>query len=149
MRKLAVAQLGSEEIDQARFVELLVIKTVKVLLSDIFRKLGLAEVAGRCEAVTDLKNAYSAAAAATVAARTFFSAGAILCATDATDATDAAYAAYAARTADDATDAAGAAAHATYSADKDYYLKLSAGLALECLQELNSPGCEFLYLCEF
>jgi hypothetical protein len=180
MRKLAVAQLGSEEIDQIKFVELLAIKTVKVLLSDLYEKLSMDEVAEVCKAVTTLGEARIAADFANETIHTTYAVkgnraacavtDAIFAAANAVDLFAANALGYAADTAARATAratalaaalaaytsaratarAAGNAADCTVNTTvgKDYYLKLSAGLALECLQELNSPGCEFLYLCE-
>jgi hypothetical protein len=169
MRKLAVAQLGSEEIDQVKFVELLAIENVKILLSDLFGKLGMDEVAEVCKAVTTLGEALIAADFANETVRTTYAVKGNRAANAAAQrvATDAIFAASAVANVVDlfaanalgytADTAAHATAHAAgYAADctvnttvgKDYYLNLSAGIALECLQELNSPGCEFLYLCE-
>jgi len=129
MRKLAVAQLGSDVIDQKEFSKRLAIKTCRRLLPHIFRiaakkqkspyKEELLKHAEGCEKVSTLIK--EAEEAAREAARKTRSA-------------DASYA---------------AAAAATFaSATRDEILTLSADLALEVLVELKSPGCEFLNLCD-
>lgn len=118
MRKLAIAQLGSDQIDQIEFVRKLSEQTIKILIPRLFRKIAsflsaeyqqeLLKAADRCEKEGSRDAADAAAHAA------------------------AAYAAY-----DDAA----------YAADADEFFILSADIALGILIEMKSPGCEFLHLC--
>ena len=156
MRKLAIAQLGSDKIDQKQFRITVAIQTVKRILPIAFRaaaslipvhKNALEAAAVDCEVVVDL-------AAARAAAR----AGRVVCGTARYDA-DAYADAYAA-----AAYAAAAAAYAAYAAaDADAYayagekakaaarikvLTICADIGLEALIEQKSPGCEWLDLCQ-
>jgi hypothetical protein len=69
MRKLAVAQLGSNELDQVEFSRKIAFKTITVLSPALFRKLGiLEEHAKACEKAVNLAEASTAAHAAVAAA---------------------------------------------------------------------------------
>jgi hypothetical protein len=134
MRKLAIAQLGSNEIDQNEFRKLVVIGTVKRILPIALRaaaslipahKEALEGSAEACEAVVDFAAARVVASAALEVSRKARSAAdAADAAADAADAAAdaaayaadaAAYAAYAA-----AADAAAYAAYAAAAADAAY-----------------------------
>jgi len=158
MRKLAVAQLGSKDIDQDAFKRIVVEQTIRRVVPIALRAAAkmnpkhadaLEIAAKECEShgtVESAKKARKSAYAAT---------DAVYAAADAADA--AAYAAAdaaadadayaAADAADAAADAAYAAAYAKSSA-RDGVLLVSAQIGLEALIELKSPGCEWLYLCE-
>ena len=129
MRKLAVAQLGSNTLDQVEFSKKLAFLTVTKFLPPVLRKAGLEAEAKACEAAENLMAATAAADAARAAAAT-----AAATAARAAAATAAAYAAYAAARA--AADAA------------DRILISMAELGLEVLKEMKSPGCEWLCLCD-
>ena len=90
--------------------------------------------------------AYAAYTASSASSASVADADAAYAAAAAYYAADAAYAAaaYAAAYAAAATAYAAAAAYAAASDDK--YLLISADICLEALEELKSPGCEFLYL---
>jgi hypothetical protein len=131
MRRIAVAQLGSENIDQQAFRRIVAEGVTRQIVPIALRAAAsvnpkhaetLEACAVRCEqegSVAALREARNAAYAAAAAA----------------DAADAAYA------------AAHAAAHAAY-AERDRILTLAADIAERALIELNSPGCAYLYLCE-
>jgi hypothetical protein len=173
MRKLAIAQLGSDTIDQREFANYVVIETVKRILPIALRaaasvipahKEALEGAAATCEVIVDLSSARAAASAAREKA---YAARAADAAADAADAAAyaAAYAAYAAADADAADAAAYAAAYAAYAAaDADaadaaaaaktklkkrlQVLQLCAQIGLEALVKLKSPGVAWLDLCE-
>lgn len=150
MRKIAVAQLGSDTIDQKAFAELMALKTIRKMMPVLFRKMKeftkkdseitlMEEAAVTCETATDfldahkkLKNAIANAIAHAIAIA-YANANAYAIAY--------AYAnAY-------------AIAHANanaiaYAYAKDEALTLMADICLECLVELKSPGCKWLDLCE-
>jgi hypothetical protein len=160
MRKLAIAQLGSDTIDQNAFREYVVVETVKRILPIALRAAGalipahrdaLEAAATACEVVVDLASARATARAARETAY------------DGSrrrrrrrrrrrHAAAAAYAAYAAAYAADAADAAAyadaAAAAAVKAKARIKVLSLAAEIGLEALKKLKSPGCEWLDLCE-
>jgi len=128
MRKLAIAQLGSDTIDQQAFREYVVVNTVKRILPIALRaaasripahKEALEMAADACEAIVDLSSARAVAGATQKTAL-------------------AARAAYAA----DAAAAADARSKA-----KIKVLSLAAKIGLEALIKLKSPGCQWLDLC--
>ena len=143
MRRLAIAQLGSNEIHQGDFARLLAEKTIRVVVPIYLRAAAkknpkradaLEAAAKRCEsegtraAAINAREATDAATAAATAAAT--------------------YATYAATyAADAATYAATAAAGAGDDADDDARhkaLRASARIAEECLRELKCPGIALL-----
>ena len=148
MRKLAIAQLGSDQINQRAFADYVVIETVKRLLPLSLRaaasvipahKDALEGAAAACEVIVDLSSARAAARAANekaLAARAYAAA------------TYAYAAAYAAADAAATYAAAAAAAKKRFSELRLQVLQLSAQIGLEALQKLKSPGCEWLDLCE-
>lgn len=145
MKKLAVAQLGSDILDQKEFAKKVYIK----IKMDIFG-LSSATATAAADATTA---AYAVAAADDYAA--YYAAY-----DDATADADAAYAtAYAATaTASDAAADASDAAEAAddYAAASDAYadayadkiLVKAADIALQILIDMKSPGCQWLYLCD-
>lgn len=127
LRKIAIAQLGSNTIDQIEFARRMAIKNAQVVLPVLFRKLEMEEVAKKLEAADDLDKVIDAAKYAAKSAKS------------------------AAESAESAAESAKyAAKYAAESAkyDPDFFFKLSAGVCLQVLVEMKSPGCEFLYLTE-
>ena len=68
MRRLAVAQLGSDALNQIEFAEKLAFKTITVLLAKLFDERRKPRLADACRKAKDLKEARAAAVAAAVAA---------------------------------------------------------------------------------
>lgn len=134
LRALGLAQIGSAGVvDGTEFSRRLSEQTIRVLIPDLFRRFTdrpeMLAAADRCEkegtrqAAADA--AYAAAYAASYAA---FNAAYTFNASDASDAASAA----------DNADAA------FPGVSPEYYLRLSAGLALDVLRELKSPGVALL-----
>ncbi len=177
MRKLAIAQLGSDEIDQKEFARFVVIETIKRILPMTLRtaasfipkhKEELELLAVACEAVTDLVSAraaavkakegaykvrayayaaYAAYAADAYAAAAAYAADAYAADAYAADAYADAYAA--AYAADDYAAAyADAATKKTFFAKRLEVLRLSAQIGLEALKHCGSKGVKWLDLCE-
>ena len=127
MKRIAIAQLGSIEIDQNQFTKELALATIRRILPIVLRAAAklhheqkhidaLNDSATACETCDD--------AAADAAARS---------------------AANAANAAANAANAAAyAAAYAARSAARDEVLSLMAEIGVEALQKCGSPGCEFL-----
>jgi hypothetical protein len=128
MRKLAIAQLGSEQIDQQAFRMLVAEGTIRQIVPIAMRaaaKLNpkfaerLEAAAVRCEKDGDRAAAKAAHGAAREARW------------------------------DAASDAAAAAAAAAATAaERDRILNLSAEIGLQALIALKSPGCDYLWLCD-
>ena len=163
MRKLAVAQLGSDNIDQKAFAKIVAEQTIRRVLPIALRNAAnanpehaeaLNKAAKNCEELGTLdaaNAAYDAANDAYDAAYAADAADAAYAAYAAYDAYDAANAAYYAVThAVDAVDAVVYAVNAARYAvvDNDSFLLISADIALQALIQLDSPGCKFLYLCD-
>ena len=160
MRKIAIAQLGSDQLDQTDFARRMAVENVKTVLPVLFRKLELEEAAKKCEEATDLPSAKSAAKSAEYAAKSAKSAAksAKYAAKSAGYAAESAE--YAAESAESAAKSAAKSAesaeYAEYAAksagyagyDPDYFFKLSADVCLKVLIDMKSPGCEFLFLCD-
>ena len=127
MLKIAIAQLGSNTINQIEFAKIVAFKTITVLMAIILRDKGYNEEATLCENSKTLLEAKD----------NIWSVKNKLYA-----------AAYAYAYAADAAYAAAYAADAAAYAYADKYLLISANICLEALIELKSPGCEFLYLCD-
>ena len=143
MRKLAIAQLGSDTIDQSAFAKIVVRETIRRILPITLRECGkhnpkfadrLEAMAALCESHPDRDTAYKAKALAFEVRK---------------DAYAAAYA-YAAAAADaDAAEDTAAYAYAYAAADvRLKILQTCADIGLQALIELKSPGCEWLDLCE-
>jgi hypothetical protein len=160
MRKLAIAQLGSDAIDQRQFARLVVAGSIKRILPIALRAAGkrnpvfaeeLEAASVRCGAEG---SAESAKAAREVARRVRdYAYAAAAAAADAYAAAAAAADAYAAAAAEAAAyaaaeAAAAAAADAYAAAARDHVLNTVADVGLQALIELKSPGCEYLYLCD-
>src|SRR6185312_2282467 len=153
MRKLAIAQLGSDTINQAKFAELVRFKGIQRALPVILRswadhaecknKNEVRSAAKECQAAKNLGEAVGSAEKAYVSASAYASAYAY------------AYAYASAYTSAYAYAYASASAYAYASAyreyldeklGKDFLLNLSAQIALNALRELKSPGCKWLDL---
>ena len=164
LRKLAVAQLGSDAIDQAEFRKLLAEGTIRRIVAVALRaaaKLNpkhadaLEAAAVRCEVEGTreaAKNARAASAYASADASDAAAASASASASASADAAASAYA-YAAYASADAADAAAYAsaddaASAVGGGARDAVLNISSDVALQALIKLKSPGCAFLYLTE-
>jgi hypothetical protein len=155
LRRIAIAQLGSAGVvDDRRLVELLSEKTIRVVVPIALRAAAKANPAHAekletCAVACEQHGTAEAAAEAAEAARAARAAAARAAAARAAAlAAQAARAAVAAaRAAVAATYAARAAVAATYAAraavaagDGDRILTVSAGLAIDVLRELGSPG---------
>jgi hypothetical protein len=150
MRSLAIAQLGSKGVvDGREFSTRIANKTIRRLLPTLARDLYPNDVKIQAAALVCESEGTRASAISLYAEFRVKAAAAAAAADYAGDAGDAAaaavYAAYA-----DAAYAAAAAADAA-AADTAYayayaekYLLLAADLALETLEELGSPGCDWL-----
>lgn len=148
MKQLAIAQLGSDVIDQQHFTNVLVGLTIKRLIPTLFREIAngnqaMLDVADRCEREGTVGAAAWAARAAQ-AAEAAWAAWAARAAEAAWAAEDARAAARAAEAARAAALAAEAAALAAEAAGNDKYLILSAELGVEALRQAGSPGVQFL-----
>ncbi len=138
LRNIGIAQIGSKGVvDGKVFLQLLSTKLIKTLIPDLFKKVfkpgSAAFNAGlKCSEEPTAGAAYNAAFNAAATAD-YAAAGA-------------AYNAAAYNAAYNAARAADYAARAARAADyvNDYYLIMVANLALECLKELKSPGCEWI-----
>jgi hypothetical protein len=148
MLALSIAQLNSNILDQKEFSRKIVLKTINTIIADLAKEYA-PKLEGDLRTVTDFVeaknlcnklNAVNAAAAYAAVNAAYAADAAAAAAADAADAA-AAYAAYAAAYAADAT-----AADAVNAAKRDEILNKAAQNCLEVLQEMNSPGCEYLYL---
>ena len=147
MLKIAVAQLGSNSLDQQEFAQRLTMKIVNRLLPEVYSEVLPDYQTEYLKTATTIEEAKEAADAAASDAYT---------AADASDASDAyiaaaAAAAYAADASDAAYAAAAAAAYAAAAApnqNHDKYLKMAADICLEVLQEMGSEGCDYLTMLE-
>jgi hypothetical protein len=161
MRRVAIAQLGSDQIDERRFAEIVARLTIQRILPVALRavarradeqyKTKLREAAVRCEMDAAADSARAAADSARAAAAD--------AAADSARAARAARAAAADAAAAAAADTAAAAA-ATYAANAtrliasirgvnaDRVLTMAAEIAVEALQECGSQGCRWLWLCD-
>ena len=178
LRRISIAQLGSNTIDQKEFARLVTLETIRKMIPIALRaaaKLNpkfadeLEEQSLVCEGITDLETGRKAAQDSSDLALRVRAAAADAAAADAYAAAAAdayaayaaaAYAAYAAAAAADAAYAAAAYAAAAYAAAAYAYaayaaaaarlevLKEAAQIGLDALIELKSPGVEFLDLCE-
>lgn len=167
LRKLAIAQLGSDQINQLEFSKLIIIETIKKFIPIILEKVNLLKEAEMCrnvnnieEANETIKIAYSA-----YSATRDYSDYNISCyieevinityyARDASNIANTHTAADLCATHASALCATHASAlsvicakYSSYS-DIDKFLNLSAEIALDVLIKLESPGCKFLYLCD-
>jgi hypothetical protein len=165
MRRLAIAQLGSDQIDQQEFARLLAEETIRVIVPIALRaaasthkeqkhKDALELAAKNCETEGTEKVARKAAAAAYAAANAANAdaansaayAAAAYAVDAATGGVDAAYAGYAAASA--AAYAAANDADAHTADARDNILSIAAGLCVEILMKLGSRGCQWLGLAD-
>jgi hypothetical protein len=166
MRRVAIAQLGSDEIDQRAFAKIVALETVRQILPIVLRNAARkipAHKAALLKAAKDCANAAALAAAgdaARDAARDAAWDAAVAAgdaardaawdAADAAEAAEAAVAAVAARDAEAAwaaAYAAGDAARAARAVPKKV-LPIAAEIAVQALITLKSPGAKWLDLCE-
>ena len=138
LRRIAIAQLGSNEIDQLEFAKRVTLGAIREILPDVLRK-RWPEHADACAKAETLEEGRKAAYAAAAAAYADADAAAYAYADADADA-DAAYAS-----------AAATAAYAAYAADAyaaadaaDRVLTQAAEIGVRVLIELNSPGAQFL-----
>lgn len=145
MSRLAVAEFGSDQINQNLFVKELVLATVRKIIpialrvaakihSDKLHQLALEKNAVACESVSDLVAARAAASdAARAASYASYAAS---------------YASYAARAASYASDAVRAASDAASDASyaSDEVLSIMAECGVQALIACKSYGCEWLDL---
>lgn len=138
LRKLAVAQLGSDQIDQDRFLELYVLKVIQKMCQPMFAELAkLAESDEDREAMESAGRA-CATASSLQEAITVLAYGRSLGLTLNLDrylAIDVAI--YL---------ALNLASYLRHASDET--LAMLADLCLEVLVEMESPGCQWLWLCE-
>jgi hypothetical protein len=132
MRRIAIAQLGSNEIDQNVFVKELARLTIKKIVPIALR------AAAKIHPEQKHKDAMEAAAVGCEEKGSEDAASAASAASYAANAANAA--SYAASDAANAADAASAAG--------DEVLCLMAEIGVEVLQVAGSPGCKWLGLCE-
>lgn len=144
MRKLAIAQLGSDQISQQDFAELVAEGCIRRILPIALRNAAsvnpkfadaLEVEAKRCE-TEGTKEAAKSASGVAGKARTY------------ADTTAAAYAAAYAYAAADNYTYAFAYAYAYTDAARDNVLNTVADIGLQALIQLNSPGCQYLHLTE-
>ena len=153
MRRVAVAQLGSDQIDQVEFTKELTLQVTRQLLPIALRAAtslnpdhaaALETAAVSCEAITLLsqvgKVAYAAARAA-AAADTAYVADTVYVA-------DTGYVAYAAYAAADAVARAADAADAADAKKRDSILSMAAEIGVQALIKLGAKGTEWLDLCD-
>ncbi len=176
LKRLAIAQLGSNEIDEQIFVKELVLATVRRIVPEALRAAArvnpshseaLEKHALTCADVKDLNAARAASYAASCAASCASDAAsdascAASCASDAARAASCAascasdavsYASYAASCASYAASCASDAASyasdaASYASEKDRILALMADCAVDALIVCKSPGCKWLKLAD-
>jgi len=137
MRRVAIAQLGSNLINQRAFADYVIVQGVRRILPIALRaaaerasdahKGELLAAISECEAAADIPSARLAADHSKKAARAY---------------------AYAYAAAAYAADAAAYAAYADADAARDRTLSLAAEIAVEALQAQNCEGCQWLDLCD-
>jgi hypothetical protein len=161
MKRVAVAQLGSEHIDQLIFAKRVAVLSINQILSKVLRDAKLESDAVKCEEFTDFEkitdfcneikkstayaiaNAYADANADAIA-NAYADANAYTNAyTNAYANTYAIAIAYA-----NASAIAYANASAIAYAKIDELLTMACEVAVQALQEQNCEGCNFLYLCD-
>jgi len=136
MRGLAIAQLGSNSLDQNEFLEKLSFTTITKLLPSMFRDLGeekWEKEIKSLERAKDLKEAIKTAY------------DAIEVPYDVSDAACAIYCAANVKYIKDGADAANTSRYAAYATKTgDKYFKMASHLAVEVLKDMKSPGCQFV-----
>ena len=155
MRRIAIAQLGSDQIDQKEFAKLLAVDVIKQIVpiamraaasvcKDEAKKAAMLAAADECETHGTVKSARKARTAAYAAAYAAAAAAAYAYADAAAYAATAAAAA--AATAADAY--ADAAAYAAIAAAADEILSLIADIGVNVLIKLGAAGTKWLALCD-
>jgi hypothetical protein len=169
MKALAIAQLGSNEINEQVFVKTLILSTVQIILPIALRNVNLEKEAINCERAIDLDSAAVAVNAACMRAKVGYELTAALIVKRAVAwaRVDAAPVYAAQRGASAVADAAGNVASAVAQAVEETYggygtrrltvmeaadgaydniLILMAQIGVEALQKAKSPGCKYLKL---
>ena len=157
MRRIAIAQLGSDQIDQKEFANLLAVEVIKQIVpiamraaasvcKDETKKAAMLAAADECETEGTEESARKARTAAAAAA---YADAAGYAAADAA-AYAAAYAAAdaAAAAAADAAAAAAAYAYAKRASRRDEILSLVADIGVNVLIKLGAEGTQWLGLCD-
>ena len=169
MREIAIAQLGSDTIDQVEFAKLIALRTITTILPAALRAAAtpvlekevsdlLLEHALKCAWVTSLEDGITEAESAARAVSSLKGLFLPTCTKSAARAAKLAaeWAAKSAGAAKSATWLTGAAklaesaewAESAESAmEPDSVLTLAANLCLSVLKQLKSPGCEWLSIC--
>lgn len=165
LRKLAIAQLGSDQFDQNEFTKLVLIETIRQILPILLEKAGFLNQAEKCRKVSNIEEVRKAIkyACDTIYPHFCFDSvhhivsdvflvckiahGAIVC-YDCCNMFEANY--HAANIVNKS-----ALCFFTEGIEKmekteyaDKMLNLGAQICLDVLTKLESPGCKFLYLCE-
>lgn len=163
LRRVAIAQLGSVDIDQIAFAAEVTIQAIRQVLPKTLRERGMEQEAVVCENATDLPSAKNAAHAAQHAFGTSYNAIANAAYTAAFYATKVALDLGSVTRAPLDPDynliysnnvvARAAAEVSTRSSrvledNTDKILTQGAEIAVQALIGLRSPGCQFLYLCD-
>jgi hypothetical protein len=143
MIKLAVAQLGSNVLDQNEFADKLCIATVQRLLPAVIAVANLPSASALTADCLAVKTKKEARIAACAVRKAVYAAAAAAADADADAAAAAASAKYAAVYA-----AADAAADAAAAAAREKMLLLAADICLQVLIDMKSPGCDYLHLCD-
>jgi hypothetical protein len=159
MRKLAIAQLGSNSINQRAFARIVTEQTIRQIIPIALRSAAKcvpshAEALERAAKWCEQEGTEEATRNARDVARDADDAAAAACAATSAAARAVAFADEATTKAKAGCDAAAAdavAEAASLSADaacasRDDVLNKTAEIALQALIELNSPGCEYLFL---
>jgi hypothetical protein len=146
LQRLAVAQLGSDKIDQKEFSVRLAIETVRQVLPIALVTAKIQDEV--IQACRDARTLEEAREAAVKAKEKCYAANAAAYAAANAAAYAAAYAAYAADAAAYAAADAAARKAGTKLSDPDMPLFLIADIAVGILKQLKSPGCKYLDLCE-
>ena len=147
MLRIAIAQLGSNTIDQLEFGKMIAFRTMTILMPIIFRDNGFEEYAVRCESYKDINDilndvgrinstnmsseVYNSLDHAYLSNKKVMMAVLRGSKTSNYSVVDAAIV---------------GSGHSEKYGDK--YLLISADICLSVLKDLMSPGCEFLYVCD-
>lgn len=157
LRRISIAQLGSNKMDDKEFTKRLSEEFIRVFVTQALRSAAKAdpkhadkleacaracEMTGSRQAALDGKEAADAANAAADAAA--YAAEAAYAAYAAYAANAAAYAAYAAAYAADAANAADAAVDAAKAANRDATYTLAAECCIEILRDMKQPGVKLM-----
>jgi hypothetical protein len=149
MKRVAVAQLGSEHIDQLTFSKRVAVLSVNKILSKVLRDAKLESDAVKCEAFTDFEKIIdfcNGIKKSTANANTYAIAYAY--AYTIANANTYTYAYTYAIAIAIANAYANTYAIANAYANADDLLTMACEVAVQALKEQNCEGCNFLYLCD-